>query len=221
MRWSFVISLFHLASCFQCSSMLYTRISPIVSLQLSNIPLYGCIMCYLSSPHLMGVLGYSYSHSSHGFLLLSLQFRAETHSGFLHRTSYGLHLYIYLFPCLFIFCPLFRTVSSVRVGTLSAFFLAAGSSLLLRQAFSCCSEWGLLSGCNAQASHSDGFSCCRGQAQWLWLMGLVALWHVESSQTRDWTRFPSIGRWILNPWSNREVPTLICFCSPCLTQCPE
>ena len=139
MRWSFVISLFHLASCIQCSSMLYTRISPIVSLQLSNIPLYGCIMCYLSSPHLMGVLGYSYSHSSHGFLLLSLQFRAETHSGFLRRTSYSLHLYIYLFPCLFIFCPLFWTVSSVRVGTLSAFFFgcrvftAAHAGFLLLQ----------------------------------------------------------------------------------------
>ena len=117
-----MICLFHLASCFQCSSMLCIQISSIFSLQLSNIPLYGCIMCYLSSLHLMGVLGYSYSYSSHGFLLLSLQFCAETHSGFLHHTSYGLHLYIYLFPCLFIFCPLFWTVSSVRVGTLSAFF---------------------------------------------------------------------------------------------------
>ena len=161
-----MISLFHLASCFQCSSMLYIQISSIFSLQLSNTPLYGCIMCYLSILHLMGVLGYSYSYSSHGFLLLSLHFCAETHSGFLHHTSYGLHLYIYLFPCLFIFCPLFRTVSSVRVGTLSAFFfLAAGSSLLLMQAFSCCGVWGPLSSWDAQASHSDGFLCCRRQAQ--------------------------------------------------------
>ena len=161
-----MISLFHLASCFQCSSMLYIQISSIFSLQLSNTPLYGCIMCYLSILHLMGVLGYSYSYSSHGFLLLSLHFCAETHSGFLHHTSYGLHLYIYLFPCLFIFCPLFQTVSSVRVGTLSAFFfLAAGSSLLLMQAFSCCGVWGPLSSWGAQASHSDGFLCCRRQAQ--------------------------------------------------------
>ena len=29
-------------------------------------------------------------------------------------------------------------------------------------------------------------------------MGLVALWHVESSQTSDRTGVPSIGRWILN-----------------------
>ena len=32
------------------------------------------------------------------------------------------------------------------------------------QAFSSCSEWGLLSSCNALASHCGGFSCCRAQA---------------------------------------------------------
>ena len=34
-----------------------------------------------------------------------------------------------------------------------------------------------------------------GFSWWRW--GLVADWHVESSQTRDRTRVPSIGRWIL------------------------
>ena len=34
--------------------------------------------------------------------------------------------------------------------------------------------------------------------QGLRCMGLVALWHVESSLTRDQTRLPYIGRWILN-----------------------
>ena len=34
---------------------------------------------------------------------------------------------------------------------------------------------------------------------------LVALWHVESSQTRDWTRVPCLGRQILNHWTTREV----------------
>ena len=36
-------------------------------------------------------------------------------------------------------------------------------------------------------------------------MGLVALRHVGSSQTRDRTSVPSIGRWILNHYATREV----------------
>ena len=39
----------------------------------------------------------------------------------------------------------------------------------------------------------------------MWLMGLVALWHVESSLTRDQTHIPCIGRQILNYWTTREV----------------
>ena len=54
-------------------------------------------------------------------------------------------------------------------------------------AFSSCSELELLSSSGAWASHCHGFSCCRAQtrAQWLWHMGLVAPWHIESSQTRN------------------------------------
>ena len=37
-------------------------------------------------------------------------------------------------------------------------------------------------------------------------MGLVAHPHVGSSRTRDQTRVPCIGRWILNDWTTREVP---------------
>ena len=36
-------------------------------------------------------------------------------------------------------------------------------------------------------------------------MGLVALWHVESSWTRDWTHVPCIGRRILNHCTTRET----------------
>ena len=35
--------------------------------------------------------------------------------------------------------------------------------------------------------------------------GLIASWHVGSSLTRDQTRMPCIGRWILNHWTPREV----------------
>ena len=36
-------------------------------------------------------------------------------------------------------------------------------------------------------------------------MGLAAPWHVESSQTRDRTCVPCIGRWILYHWTTKEV----------------
>ena len=63
----------------------------------------------------------------------------------------------------------------------------------------------------AQASHHNSFPCPGAQVLahrllWLWHMGLVALRHVGSPQTRDRTHFPCVGRWILNHWITREVP---------------
>ena len=45
-------------------------------------------------------------------------------------------------------------------------------------------------------------------------MGLVALWHMGSSWTRDGTRVPCIARWILNHWTTREAVgnVLIALC---------
>ena len=72
-------------------------------------------------------------------------------------------------------------------------------------AFSSCREWGLLSSFSMQASHCGGFSCCK--ARDLRLEGSVVgahelscprgLW-VLSCQTKDQTRVPCIGKWILN-----------------------
>ena len=45
----------------------------------------------------------------------------------------------------------------------------------------------------------------RAQAQQLWRMGLVSPRHVGSSRTRDGTRVPCIGRWILNHCATREA----------------
>ena len=59
------------------------------------------------------------------------------------------------------------------------------------------------------AAHS---SRARGLQQ-LWHMGLVALWHVESSWTRDQTCVPCIGRQIFNHWTTREVQTHSFICS--------
>ena len=48
----------------------------------------------------------------------------------------------------------------------------------------------------------------RAQAQQLWHTGLIALWHVGSSQTRARIRVPCIGKQILNHCATREVPKL-------------
>ena len=48
----------------------------------------------------------------------------------------------------------------------------------------------------------------------MWLTGLVAPWHVGSSQTRARTRVSCIGRQILNHCATREAPVYFfpCFC---------
>ena len=70
--------------------------------------------------------------------------------------------------------------------------------------------------CGAQASHCRGFSCCRAralgvQASVVVAHSLVAPWHAGSSQTRDRTRVPCIGRRILNHCAAREVPEPMVF----------
>ena len=95
--------------------------------------------------------------------------------------------------------------------------------------FSRCSKRGLLCSCRARAPHCSGFPCCRAQAlgcksfstcgmwaqqlkfpgssaqaQQLWGTGLVGLWHVGSSWTRDRTCVSYIGRWIPYHWATRE-----------------
>ena len=99
--------------------------------------------------------------------------------------------------------------SYIHVSFVYLFSLAVLGLRCCVWAFSGCSERGLLSSCGAQASRG-GFSRCRTQAlgsraQWLWRTGFVAPWHVGSSQTRDRTHVPCLGRWILNHWTTREV----------------
>ena len=90
-------------------------------------------------------------------------------------------------------------------------------------AFSSCGEWGILSsycvwtyslwrllwlestGSRHMASVS---AACRLQSAGLiitWFVGLVALWHVGSSQTRDRTGVQCVARQILNHWATREA----------------
>ena len=55
--------------------------------------------------------------------------------------------------------------------------------------------------------------------QQLWLEGLVALGHVESTQTRDGTQVLCIGRWVLIDCSTREVPHTGFYLLPILVLC--
>ena len=77
--------------------------------------------------------------------------------------------------------------------------------------FSSCSVWAQYlwhvdsSSCGTQALERMGFSSCGVWAQQLWRAGLVALQHMGSSRTRDRTRVPCTGRWILNHCATREV----------------
>ena len=50
-----------------------------------------------------------------------------------------------------------------------------------------------------------GFSSCGTWSPDLQLTCLVTSQHVGSSHTREQTHDPCIGRWILNPWTTREV----------------
>ena len=70
-------------------------------------------------------------------------------------------------------------------------------------------------GCGGRASHCSGFSVWSmgsgARAPGAALRASVALQHVESFQTRGQTRVPCIGRWMLNPWTAREVFSLISY----------
>ena len=83
-------------------------------------------------------------------------------------------------------------------------FLAALGLYWFAQAFSACGEWGLL------------FTAVFG-LQWWEYTGLAAPRHVESAQTRDWTRVPYIGRHILIHCATKGSPSffssmVIIFC---------
>ena len=82
-------------------------------------------------------------------------------------------------------------------------FLVALDLHCCMQAFSSCSEQGLLSSCSARASHCSGLSCWAAWA--LEHMGLVASWHVGSFLTRDQTCVPCTVRRTLNHWTIMEA----------------
>ena len=103
-----------------------------------------------------------------------------------------------------IVCP-FCEKSSIVIFLPVSLFLASLGVHCCTQALPSCDERGLLYSCAAQAFLSSGFPCCVARA--LGCEGLIASWHMPSSQTKDQTCVPCTGRQILNHWITREVPS--------------
>ena len=131
---------------------------------------------------------------------------------------------IFIYVCVCIYIHIYMDVC-VHKSIYKIYFIFdySGSSLLHRR-FSSCNELGLLFSCGSlcstgfslwwllllwnTGSRHTGFSSCSSWAQQLWCMGLAAPWQVKSSQTRNQTRVPCIGTWILNHWTTGEIPFL-------------
>ena len=79
------------------------------------------------------------------------------------------------------------------------------------------------SSCGEWASQWGGFSCCAARAlgcagSGVAAMSRVALRHVDSSWTRDWTHVPCIGMWTPNHWTTREAQDKTFLKSPLMPQ---
>ena len=57
--------------------------------------------------------------------------------------------------------------------------------------------------------HGDGLQQLCTWTQSFWHSGFLALWHVESSRTRDQADVTWIARQILNPWTTQGGPYLL------------
>ena len=143
-------------------------------------------------------------HSKHLSFYLSNTSITESHSLESHFS------YIYFLKDLSIYwlCWVFVAEHRLSLVVASGGFTAVPK--LLTVGFSC---WGALDlgheGCSSCGAWAQQLRLAgsRAQVQQLWLMTLVALWHVGSSWTRDQTHVSCIGRLILNHWITREPHT--------------
>ena len=115
----------------------------------------------------------------------------DVHSNLVKFNSF--YYFLKFFICLFLAVLGLHCCVCVCVCLSVCLSVYAGSSLLLGL-FSSWGKQALLSSCSAWGSHCNGFSCCNawvlGQASFsnsstwvlqLWLLDLVALWHVRSA----------------------------------------
>ena len=135
----------------------------------------------------------------------------NSHFVFFSLFIFLIDLYLFIYFCL---CWVF-----VAAHGFSLLVASGGYSSLRCAGFSL--QWLLL--LRSTGSKHVGFSSCgtwaqqmwlagsRVQAQQLWRTGLVAPWHVGSSQTRVRTHIPCIGRQILNHCATREAFFLFFF----------
>ena len=111
-----------------------------------------------------------------------------------------------------------RGYSSLYFMGLLQWFLLLQSTGSRHAVFSICGMW-------AQQFWLTGPRVCG--LQQLWCMGLVGQWPMDSSQTRDRTHVPRIGRQILICCTVREVcgesliPKLYSFHSTITPDCPQ
>ena len=88
----------------------------------------------------------------------------------------------------------------------------SSSGLLITVASVFLTDPGLqLHGCSNCSTWAQQWWCmgCRAQGQQLWDTGLIAPWHVGSSQTRNQTGVPCIARQILDHWTTGEAHSRI------------
>ena len=109
------------------------------------------------------------------------------------KTAQSLYIYIYIYTNIYNFISLFLAELGL-VAAVGGYSLVAVHRFLI-----------VVASCQAWAPGHSGFSSCSTGVQWLWHIGLVVPQHVESSQTRDWTRVLYVGRQILNWWNTREI----------------
>ena len=115
-----------------------------------------------------------------------------------------LKIFIYLFWLHWVFvaaCGLSLVGASGGYSSLQCPGFSLTWFLFLRSTGSRCTGF---RSCGAQAQQLRLVGS-RAQAQQLWRTGLIALWHVGSSRTRDQTRVPCTGRQILNHCATREA----------------
>ena len=108
------------------------------------------------------------------------------------RVSMELTILFCLFIKIFIYLFIF--------GCIGSWLQCMGFSLLVAPELSSCSTWA--PECMGSVVAACGLSSCGVLAQLPHSMCDL------SSPTRDRTRVPCIGRWILNHWTTREIPQL-------------
>ena len=137
----------------------------------------------------------------------------------------NLHLFSWQ-DCTFLFYGLSKAKVTALTIPIWMIFFCSSSLIAVSRGCSSFRRLGFSSQCflllQSTGSRHAGFSSCGTQAQelwlmgsrvrvqWLWSMGLVALWHVGSSWSRDRTPIPCVGRLILIHCATRDVQK-VCF----------